>query len=64
MVDLEARGFAVLFDHFIDAGRAIALGGLVPGGEVDADRDILVLQRQVDELILSAAGGGLVTTTL
>lgn len=56
-VDLQF-GRAFHFQHFKYPGRAVALGGFSPGGQIDLDRNALVLQLEVARLILVVTGVG------
>ncbi len=56
-VDLQIR-LALAFHYLEHPGRAVALGGLGPGGQVDRYRDTRVLQLEVAGLILIVTGVG------
>ena len=57
-VDLEALVTVVLGHDLIDASRAVTLGRFVIEGQVGVDRNVGILQRQVDRLIFLMVGVG------
>src|SRR4051812_17767723 len=56
-VDLEARAGRLL-DEFVDPGRAISLLGTRIERQVDLDRNVRVLERQMNRLVLLVIGVG------
>jgi hypothetical protein len=57
-VNLEAWLFAFFCDHFVNACRTVALGGLVKFGQVDRDWHGGVFERQVRGLAFFMVGEG------